>query len=105
MKHIENIEKLCSIADDPRFGFAQITIDFFQQFEEDYFTYREASDPIERDELGSVQYSISILIEVMDQVKFKKDIDIFQKMYNELEQWRKAIEASNIQRGIPIHKG
>lgn len=103
MQFIENIKKLCS---EVGTVMPAQTIDFFEDFEEDIFTDRNLDEkPIERDELGSWQYEISILLEVMDHAKFPIDTDIFQKMYKELGDWAKAIEDRNIILGIPKHKG
>lgn len=104
MQCIENIKKLCSEA--ATIMPAQITIDFFSDFEDDFLTDRNLDEkPIERDELGAKQYEIGILLEVMDHAKFPVDTDLFQKMYKELGDWAKAIEDRNIILGIPKHKG
>jgi hypothetical protein len=107
MEYIENIKTLCGKADDPGLGYAQITIDFFQEFEDQFFdgTRNLNEFPIERDELGAKQYQISTLLDVMDQVKFQKDIELFNKMDAEIGAWEKAVEARNILLGIPRHKG
>lgn len=67
MEYIENIKTLCGKADDPGLGYAQITIDFFQEFEDQFFDdARNLNEfPIERDELGAKQYQISTLLDVM----------------------------------------
>jgi len=107
MEYIENIKKLCGKADDPGLGYAQITIDFFQSFEEQFLSDDRnlAENPIERDELGSMQYAISTLLDVIDNQRFQKDIQLFREMYSEIEAWRKEIEARNILLKIPRHKG
>ena len=107
MEYIKNIEELCGKADDPGLGYAQITIDFFQKFEDQFLSHDRnlINEPIERDELGSRQYEISTLLDVMDTRFFQKDIDLFNKMYAEIEKWAKAVEDRNILLGIPRHKG
>ncbi len=108
MEFIENINNLCRKADDPGLGYAQITIDFFQDFEDQFLSHDRrhelSANPIERDELGAKQYDINVLLDVIDP-KFEKDIDLFRKMYDEIGKWAKAIEARNILLGIPRHKG
>lgn len=107
MEYKENIEKLCGKADDPSLGYAQITIDFFQDFEENYFSAdRDVSkEPIERDELLSEAYQIGNIIEVMDTTKYQKDISLFKELDEELRSWVSDIEFRNGILGIPKHKG
>lgn len=107
MEYIENIKTLCGKADNPGLGYAQITIDFFQEFEDQFFDdARNLNEfPIERDELGAKQYQISTLLDIIDQAKFQKDIDLFNKMYAEIGEWAKAVEARNVLLGIPKHRG
>ena len=106
MEYIENIEALCGKADNPGLGYAQITIDFFQEFEFQFLSTDRnlISDPIERDELMAKQYHISTLLDVIDP-KFEKDINLFKLMYDEIGKWAKAIEQRNILLNIPRHKG
>jgi hypothetical protein len=107
MEYIDKIEKLCGMADNPGLGYAQITIDFFQEFEDQFFdSSRNLNEfPIERDELGSKQYQISVLLDVIDHAKFQKDVELFNKMYIEIGEWSKSVEARNILLGIPRHRG
>jgi hypothetical protein len=149
MDYIKNIHELCGKADSPGLGYAQITIDFFQEFEDQFFdNMRDLNEfPIERDELISKQYQISTLLDVMNSgslptveeagaiavkisehltaqeqgffiagfqecikhlmqnAKFQKDIELFNKMYAEIGEWAKAVEARNMLLGIPKHKG
>ncbi len=105
MECIENIKKLCNEVETvfP----AQITIDFFEEFEDQFLNDNRKLDdePIERDELGSQQYHIGILLEVMDHKKFPVDVDIFKRMDKEIGDWAQAIEDRNIILGIPRERG
>lgn len=105
--YIKNIVKLCGKADNPGLGYAQVTIDFFEAFENQFFDdSRDLSEfPVERDEIGAKRYDVSILLDVIDRQKFAIDVDIFKELYKELNIWAKAIEDRNILLGIPKHKG
>jgi hypothetical protein len=105
MEYIEKIKELCNEVE--RVFPAQITIDYFEEFENQFFddSRNLTENPIERDELGAKQYEISILLDVMDQQKFAVDVDIFKRMYNQIGEWAKAVEARNVLLGIPKHKG
>lgn len=106
MSCIENIKNLCGTADNPRFGYAQITIDFFEEFEQQFFADRDLKeDPIERDEVLAKAYTIGTILDIIDRAKFKKDVEIFEQMSREVHEWGKLIEARNIALGIPRHKG
>lgn len=105
MEYIEKIKELCNEVE--RVFPAQITIDYFEEFENQFFddSRNLTENPIERDELGAKQYEISILLDVMDQQKFAVDVDIFKRMYGQIGEWAKAVEARNVLLGIPKHKG
>lgn len=105
MQYIQNIEKLFS---EVQTVFpAQITIDFFEDFEDQFFDDSRdlKTDPIERDEIGAKQYEIGNILDIIDKQKFAKDVDIFNRMYAELQKWYDEIEARNKVLGIPWHKG
>ncbi len=107
MQFKENIEVLCGKADDPRLGYAQITIDFFQEFEEEFLSYsRDLSEnPIGSDEVGSHKWFITKLLDVIDKTKFAKDVALFEAMYIEIGKWSDNIRENNKILGIPWHKG
>jgi hypothetical protein len=81
---------------------AQITIDFFQDFQMEFLIDRE--EPIERDQIGAKAYDISVLLDVFDP-KFEYDIAVFKKMYKILDEWAEDIDFRNRALGIPAHKG
>jgi len=107
MHNTENIKTLCGFADDPKLGYAQITIDFFEHFENQFFddSRNLSDDPIERDEVLAKAYEIGNILEIIDRGKFAKDVVLFQKMYKELHIWGTEIDRTNIILGIPRHKG
>ena len=105
MEYIEKIKELCDEVE--RVFPAQITIDYFEEFQNQFFDdSRDLNEnPIERDELVAKQYDISILLDVMDHQKFAVDVDVFKRMYDQIGKWAKAVEARNVLLGIPKHKG
>jgi hypothetical protein len=103
---ITNIESLCDKASDPKHGCAQITIDFFDKLEEQFFSERDLKEnPIERDEVLAVAYLVGNILEVIDRGRFPKDVMLFQQVYVELHKWGTIIEQRNTILGIPKHKG
>lgn len=105
-EYIKQAEYLCGLADNPVNGYAQITIDFFEDFEDQFLSDRNLKDePIERDEVGAKSYEIGNILQIMDQNRFKKDFEIFSAMSRLLNSWQIAIENNNRLKGIPIHKG
>jgi hypothetical protein len=103
---ITNIESLCDKASDPKHGCAQITIDFFEKLEEQFFSERDLKEnPIERDEVLAVAYLVGNILEVIDRGRFPKDVMLFQQVYVELHKWGTIIEQRNTILGIPKHKG
>jgi hypothetical protein len=103
---ITNIESLCDKASDSKHGCAQITIDFFDKLEEQFFFERDLKEnPIERDEVLAVAYLVGNILEVIDRGRFPKDVMLFQQVYVELHKWGTIIEQRNTILGIPKHKG
>lgn len=103
---ITNIESLCDKASTPSYGCAQITIDFFDKLEEQFFSERDLKEnPIERDEVLAVAYLVGNILEVIDRGRFPKDVMLFQQVYVELHKWGTIIEQRNTILGIPKHKG
>jgi hypothetical protein len=103
---ITNIESLCDKASDSKHGCAQITIDFFDKLEEQFFSERDLKEnPIERDEVLAVAYLVGNILEVIDRGRFPKDVMLFQQVYVELHKWGTIIEQRNTILGIPKHKG
>lgn len=71
----------------------QILIDLVQDEVEDLFrNYSE--DQTTRDAVGAAAYKVSILKEVYNP-QFQKDIEILDKLYVALEEWRNEIEQRN----------
>lgn len=92
MSHTDNIKSLCSIADNPSTGCAQITIDFFQEIEEQFFTHRNIKEePIEKDEVHSKAYEVGNILEIIDRGRFPKDTELFQRVYQQLHLWGNSI--------------
>lgn len=101
----EKVRSFVSAASSPQ-NVAQITIDFFSDFDFDIFVERnEEEDPIWRDEIGAQVYLINNLLEVMDATKFQTDIRLLTEMKALLDLWEKEIEDNNRVLGIPIYKG
>jgi hypothetical protein len=107
MEYIRIIKDLCGRADNPAVGCAQITIDFFQELEEQFFSSdRNLKDePIERDEVLAKAYEAGSILEIIDRARFPKDVELYQRVYQQLHLWSVAIENRNKALGIPIHKG
>lgn len=83
----------------------QITIDLFENFNEDFILSRDLQEkPIERDEIGAVLYDIDVLLEVFDK-KFDRDISLLKRLNELLILWYKEIEFRNQILGIPKEKG
>ena len=82
---------------------SQKTIDIVQEtiaeLDRDY-----EEEPIQRDELGAINYEISILLEVWNS-ELKFDIDILKRFDKIIEDWYNDVEFINMALGIPKHKG
>ena len=107
MEAVENIKALCGKADNPKYGYAQITIDFFEEFESQFFSDDRdvVENPIERDEVLAKAYEIGNILDIIDRVKFKDDVVIFEQMHREIHSWGNVIQARNMTLGIPRHRG
>ena len=99
---IEQMEYLCNIASNPANGYAQITIDFFDEFDDQFLNERD--EPIERDEVWAKNYEIGNILEVIDEKKFAKDVNIFKKMSVLIDSLAQYIESRNISNGTPRHR-
>jgi hypothetical protein len=83
---------------------SQITIDFLEDMIDQLEDRDLEDEPIERDEIGSLQYTITCIIEIINPL-LKYDIEVFKNIDNILDQWVKDIEFVNTVLGIPKHKG
>jgi hypothetical protein len=102
MNYREQIKKLIDQVEQN--DYQQITIDFFQEFDVEFFTRDEDEKPIERDEIGAQQYQIDILLDVFNPA-LEKDIEVFKEMDKLLQLWHDDIDFRNRSLGIPRHKG
>lgn len=98
----EQMEYLCSVVSTPANGYAQITIDFFDEFDEQFLNERD--EPIERDEVWSKNYEIGNILEIIDEKRFGKDVIIFKKMSVLIDGLAQEIEARNKANGTPWHR-
>ncbi len=78
------------------FGYQQILIDFVQDDVEEVLN----AESITRDDVGALAYEASLLLDVYNP-KFKKDIDLLNRLDNALRHWENDIEANNQLLGIP----
>lgn len=103
MKYIKQIRELDSEVFSNMGKTSQIVIDVvqetLQQLDRD-----SSEEPIERDELGAINYDIGILLEIYNP-KLEFDIYILKKLDLIIEEWYKDVEFINIALGIPKHKG
>ncbi len=82
---------------------SQKTIDLVQDIIEQLDRDIE-EEPIQRDELGAINYDIDILLEIWSK-DLEYDIEILKRVDSIIEDWYKDIEFVNISLGIPRHKG
>ena len=79
------------------------TIDIVQetieQLDRDY-----EEEPIQRDELGAINYEIDILLEVWNK-ELEYDIEILKRVDKIITEWDKDVEFVNVVLGIPKEKG
>jgi len=82
---------------------SQKTIDIIQetieQLDRDY-----DDEPIQRDELGAINYEIDILLEVWNK-ELEYDIETLKRVDKIIAEWYKDVEFVNVALGIPKHKG
>ena len=104
---IKKIDELLDKGMNPSYNYSQLTIDFCERFSMEFVNHDRdlTKQPIERDELGSECYFISIVLDIIDKKKFAKDVMLLQSLYNYIHDWSKEIEQRNILLGIPKHKG
>lgn len=100
------VEKYVESNYDPALDYAQITNEYMLAIMEDFFMERDLLEsPIERDEVLAVAANISMIVEVMDLQKFKKDADYLNGLVSLLNDWAAEIELVNKALGIPREKG
>lgn len=103
MKYLKQLRKIDSEIFDNMGKTSQKTIDLVQD------TLIQLSrcvedESIQRDELGAIDYSISILLEVWNP-KLKYDIDVLKRVQKIIIDWYEDVEFVNIALGIPREKG
>lgn len=102
-KYLENLKKVESDVFGNMGKTSQITIDVVQkivhQLSRDIEEY-----PIQRDELGAINYNINVLLEIFNP-ELKYDVEILKRIYKIISSWYKDVEFINITLGIPRHKG
>lgn len=102
-KHLEELRKIDSDVFANMGKTSQKTIDIVQetieQLDRDY-----EEEPIQRDELGAINYEIDILLEVWNK-ELEYDIEILKRVDKIIAEWYKDVEFVNVTLGIPKHKG
>lgn len=98
----EQMEYLCNIASNPANNYAQITIDFFDEFDDQFLNERD--EPIERDEVWAKNYEIGNILQIIDEKRFSKDVTIFKQMSVLINGLGQEIESINKSKGTPWHK-
>jgi hypothetical protein len=102
-KHLEELRKIDSDVFTNMGKTSQKTIDIVQetikQLDRDY-----EEEPIQRDELGAINYEIDILLEVWNK-ELEYDIEILKRFDKIIAEWYKEVEFVNVTLGIPKHKG
>ena len=103
MKYLKLIRELDSEIYRNMGKCSQITIDIIQAALQDLDRDVE-EEPIERDELGAINYQNDILLEVFNPEK-TYDIEVLKRFDKIIEDWRNDVEFVNKALGIPRHKG
>ena len=89
-KHLEELRKIDSDVFTNMGKTSQKTIDIVQetieQLDRDY-----EEEPIQRDELGAINYEIDILLEVWSK-ELEYDIEILKRVDNIIAEWYKDVE-------------
>ena len=103
MKYLEQLRKIDSEIFDNMGKTSQKTIDLVQETISDLDRDVE-EEPIQRDELGAINYEIDILLEVWNP-SLEYDIDVLKRFDNIIKEWYKDVEFINKALGIPREKG
>ena len=102
-KHLEELRKIDSDVFTNMGKTSQKTIDIVQetieQLDRDY-----EEEPIQRDELGAINYEIDILLEVWNK-ELEYDIEVLKRVDKIIAEWYEDVEFANVSLGIPKHKG
>lgn len=103
MKYLEQLREIDRHVYDNMREASQKTIDVVQETIEQLDRDVE-EEPIQRDELGAINYDISILLEVWNP-ELEFDIDVLKRFDKIIEEWYKDVEFINKALGIPREKG
>lgn len=102
-EYLEELKKIDSEVFYNMEKYSQKTIDVVQETIEQLDRDWE-EEPIERDELGAINYEIDILLEVWSK-DLQFDIEILKRFDKIIAEWYKDVEFVNMALGIPKHKG
>ena len=103
MKYLEQLQEIDSEIFRNMGKTSQKTIDIVQETISDLDRDTE-EEPIQRDELGAINYEIDILLEVWNPT-LEYDIDVLKRFDKIIQDWYKDVEFVNIALGIPKEKG
>lgn len=103
MKYLEQLQKIDSEIFRNMGKTSQKTIDIVQETISDLDRDTE-EEPIQRDELGAINYEIGILLDVWSPA-LEYDIDVLKRFDKIIQDWYKDVEFINIALGIPREKG
>jgi hypothetical protein len=103
MKYLEQLQKIDSEIFKNMGKTSQKTIDIVQETISDLDRDTD-EEPIQRDELGAINYDIDILLEIWNPA-LEYDIDVLKRFDKIIEDWRNDIEFVNTALGIPKEKG
>ena len=102
MNYLNRLREIDSYVFETMGKTSQKTIDFVEDTIRDLD--REIDDnPIERDELGAINYEISVLLEVWNP-SLEHDISVLKRFDKIIREWYEKIEFVNITLGIPKEK-
>lgn len=102
-KYLQQLRKIDGEVFDNMGKCSQKTIDIVQETIEQLDRDTE-DEPIERDELGAIDYDISILLDVWNP-RLKYDIDVLKRVQKIMIDWYQDVDFVNISLGIPREKG
>ena len=103
MNYLNRLREIDSYVFETMGKTSQKTIDFVEDTIRDLD--REIDDnPIERDELGAINYEISVLLEVWNP-SLEHDISVLKRFDKIIREWYEKIEFVNITLGITKEKG
>ena len=103
MKYLKQLREIDSKLFDNLGKASQKTVDLVEETIVDLDRDIE-EEPIQRDELGAINYEIDVLLEIWNP-SLKYDIDILKRFYNIIDEWYKDVEFINKSLGIAREKG